>query len=488
MSATGNAPWTEQSIEMLAAAMAAGELTAEALTRFYLDRIEAYDQQGPALNAVQALTSDPLAQARALDAERARQGPRGPLHGIPVLVKDNYETLDAPTTAGSVLFEGFNPGRDATLVARLRAAGAVILGKTTMHEFAYGITTVGSAFGQTRNPYHLERNPGGSSGGTGAAVAANFAAAGFGSDTCGSIRIPAAQNNLVGLRGTQGLASRAGIVPLSSTQDIGGPLARSVTDLALLLDATVGADEADPQTAVMAERAAPGYRAALRRRTGVRIGVLQDWLVQEPPDRPVAERVMQGLDALAASAGWQLEELASPAVNAGVDRTWNGHYVLIYDFKADIDAYLASNPELGLRDLQDLVSRDRHHPDVDPSLKASLSIGGEDRAAYEAELAQRDVVREALVALMTANNLDALAYPTIRRVAAPAGREQLGTNCRLAANSGLPAISVPVGFDAEGLPVGLELLGEPFSEQKLLDLAYTVERDYPQRRPPAATP
>ena len=206
--------------------MQSGEVTSRQLVDLYLARIDAYDQRGPALNAIIAVNPRAREAADALDAERAKGTVRGPLHGIPVLVKDNYETVEMPTSAGSIALAGFHPARDAFLVRRLKDAGAVILGKTNMHELAAGITTTGSRFGQTRNPYDLDRNPGGSSGGTGAAVAANFAAGGMGSDTCGSIRNPASHNNLVGLRGTQGLSSRAGIVPLSSTQDIGGPIAQ----------------------------------------------------------------------------------------------------------------------------------------------------------------------------------------------------------------------------------------------------------------------
>src|SRR6185503_7282095 len=186
-----------------------------------------------------------LDDADALDRERRARGSRGPLHGIPIVVKDNYATIDMPTTGGSKALAGFETHRDAFMVKKLRDAGAVIIGKTNLHELAYGITSISSMGGQTRNPYDPSRNPGGSSGGTGAAVAANFAAAGMGSDTCGSIRIPAANNSLFGLRGTMGLSSRDGIIPLSHSQDIGGPLARSVTDLAILLDATVGADDGD---------------------------------------------------------------------------------------------------------------------------------------------------------------------------------------------------------------------------------------------------
>src|SRR2546428_8084097 len=189
-----------------------------------------------------------LDQAGALDRERAAGKVRGLLHGIPIVVKDNYETVEMPTAAGSLALGSFQPDADAFQVTRLRDAGAVIIGKTNMHELASGITTISSVGGQTRNPYDLTRNPGGSSGGTGAGIAANFAAAGMGSDTCGSIRIPSANNNLVGLRGTPGLSSRRGIIPLSHTQDIGGPLARTVTDLSIMLDATVGPDEGDPTT------------------------------------------------------------------------------------------------------------------------------------------------------------------------------------------------------------------------------------------------
>ncbi|MEE3133959.1 MAG: amidase, partial [Pseudomonadota bacterium] len=225
----------DASIEELQAQLQAGTLSSVALVRWYQDRIDRYDQQGPAINAIQHSNSDAISLAKALDEERQKSGPRTLLHGIPVLVKDNYETRGMPTTAGSILFKGHAPDRDATQVERLKKAGAIILAKTTMHEFAYGWTTEGSAFGATKNPYGLTRHPGGSSGGTGAGITANFAVVGMGSDTCGSIRVPSAHNNLVGLRGTQGLSSRFGIVPLSSTQDIGGPLARSVRDLAITL-------------------------------------------------------------------------------------------------------------------------------------------------------------------------------------------------------------------------------------------------------------
>ena len=480
------------SIQQLQTAMEAGSLSSLQVLEAHLARIDMLDQRGPALNAI-AHRADELArtQARALDAEREAQGPRSLLHGIPVVIKDNYETVGLPTTAGSASFARgpapFAPPRDAELVRRLREAGAVIVGKATMHEFAYGITTQGSSFGQTRNAYDLTRNPGGSSGGTGVAVAAGMATVGMGSDTCGSIRIPAAQNNLVGLRGTQGLSSRRGIIPLSSTQDIGGPLARSVRDLSIVLDATVGFDPQDPQTQVMQERTAPKYLASLRSLDSAKVGLLKDWVRQEAADEPVAVLIRDALAHMQTAANWRVPVLESPQVNASLnDRPWNGHVVLIRDFAFDVDRYLGANPQLQIANLGALHALGLHHPSIAASLAGSIELAQPQYAdLYQQELEQRDVVRRALVSMLDQHGLDALAYPTIRQVAAPLGAEQGGTNCRLSAISGLPAISVPAGFTAEGLPVGIEFLGRAFDEQTLLNLALGIEQHLAARRVPS---
>ena len=476
----------EASIESIQQAMNSGSLTAVQLTQYYLDRIAAYDQQGPGLNSIRVLNDDALKQAAALDDERSRQGARSMLHGIPILVKDNYETKGMPTTVGSVLFKGFAPDRDAHLVSKLKNAGALLLGKTNMQEFAYGITNVGSIHGFTRNPYDPTRNPGGSSGGTGAAVAANFAVTGLGSDTCGSIRIPAAQNNLVGLRGTQGLMSRQGIFPLSSTQDIGGPLTKSVRDLAIMLDQMIGYDAEDAQTA---ESFGHNFQflANLQLHEKVRIGLLREWMEREEGDEVVARVIREALTAMSEKAGWEIVELESAELEASLDRPLEGYFVSAYDFKHDVNAYLRANPEMGFRDLEELLALGKHHPKVDLRTQKSMAMRSEDEATYYQEMAQRKVVRRALLRLLAENNLDALAYPSIRHVAALIGEDQMGTNCRLAACSGVPAISVPAGFYGE-LPVGLELLAEPWADQKLLDLAYTVETRYPQRKIPGSTP
>src|SRR5438477_696717 len=276
-------PVYETSIRDLQAALSAGRTTSVRLVDAYLARIAAYDQKAPALNAIIRLNPGARADAAALDAERKVGKVRGPLHGIPVILKDNYNTAGLATTAASVALAGLTPATDAFQVRKLRDAGAVILGKANLHELASGITTISSLGGQTCNPYDPDRNPGGSSGGSAAAVTASFAAIGWGSDTCGSIRIPSAFNNLFGLRPTKGLSSIDGIVPLSHTQDVGGPLARTVTDLAIGLDATVGADPADSATRILDGAPLPRFVDALDTGAlkGARFGMLTQYFGTE---------------------------------------------------------------------------------------------------------------------------------------------------------------------------------------------------------------
>ena len=476
----------EASILELQLAMATGQLTARSLTEYYLARIDRFDQRGPALNSMAFINADALAEADRLDSERVSSGPRGPLHGIPVVVKDNYETRGMPTTAGSRLLHGFQPDHDAHLVERLRAAGAIILGKTNMHEFAYGITSQGSAFGAVKNPYDPTRNPGGSSGGTGAAVAANFAAVGMGSDTCGSIRIPAAHNNLVGLRGTQGLASRRGIVPLSHTQDIGGPIAKSVTDLALVLDATVGFDPEDPQTAQSVGHVPRSYLDWLNpgALSGKRIGVVEDLLLFDHEDSEVVAVIGRATAELAA-AGAELVRVRFSNLDAILNVEQTGFFVLAHDFKTDINAYLGKHPDAPVQSLTEILASGDYDRSIDEVLRVSESMGPDSEPVYRSALAQRQLIREAVLSVMAEQNLDALAYPTIRRKAAPLYEPQEGSNCQLSAKSGLPAISMPAGFTEDGLPVGLELLGKAWSESQLLAMAYAFEQLAKHRVPPA---
>jgi Asp-tRNA(Asn)/Glu-tRNA(Gln) amidotransferase A subunit family amidase len=479
----------EASAAQIQVALATGAVSSRELVTQYLARIDAYDQRGPALNAVSVVNPNAAAEADALEAERRSGTVRGPLHGIPIIVKDNYETAGMQTAAGSVLLKGWAPPSDATLVRRLRAAGAIVVAKANMHEFAYGVTTVGSLFGQTRNPYALDRNPGGSSGGTGAAIAANFAAIGMGSDTCGSIRIPAAHNSLAGIRGTQGLASRAGIVPLSSTQDIGGPMARCVADLTIVLDATVGYDPDDPQTALGVSNIPASYSAFLQPDglRGARIGILTDIMQTAPEDAEVAA-IIRGAAAEMRGLGADIAEVSIPGLHELLSDRTGGLLILIQDFKADLNAYLASRPTAPLRTLAEAVASGKVHPAVAPLLRNSDAVETRDTGEYWEHLAKRERLRLATLKAMADARVDALAYPTMRRKAALIGEAQVGINCRLSANSGLPAVTVPAGFTTDGLPVGLELLGRAWSEGPLLKHAYAYEQATRHRRPPAGTP
>ena len=475
----------EKSIEELQRAMAAGEVTSRQLVDLYLARIEAYDKQGPALNAVVALNPQARATADALDAERSRRGARGPLHGIPIVVKDNYETIEMPTSAGSIALASFHPARDAFMVQRLKTAGAVIVGKTNMHELAAGIFTAGSRFGQTKNPYDLDRNPGGSSGGTGAAIAANFAASGMGSDTCGSIRVPASHNNLVGLRGTQGLSSRTGIVPLSSTQDIGGPIARSIVDLALMLDATVGADSADASTAASAGRIPASYRAGLRAEAlrGARIGIVRGLFGTAPEDQEVSTVVQKTIDALK-KAGADTLDVAIP----GLDDLLRDSSMINAEFKFDLADYLAKSDHPPVKSLGEILDRGLYHTALESTFRLRNAPEQRETDAARRTRIKRTALRQAVDGVLQGDRLVALLYPTLRRKPARIGDGQGGSTCQLSAHSGLPALSVPAGFTEDGMPIGMDLLGAAFTEQELLSLGLAIEETLHFRRTPFSTP
>jgi Asp-tRNA(Asn)/Glu-tRNA(Gln) amidotransferase A subunit family amidase len=370
-------------------------------------------------------------------------------------------------------------------VRKLRDAGAVIIGKTNLHELAYGITTISSMGGQTHNPYNPTRNPGGSSGGTGAAVAANFALAGMGTDTCGSIRIPAANNNLFGLRGTAGLSSRDGIIPLSHTQDIGGPLARTVTDLALMLDATVGFDAADPTTGASQGHVPSTYLGVVGVSSlkDVRIGIVTSLFGSAPEDAEVGGIVRDAIDVMR-RLGASVSEITIP----GYDELMRGTSVIDAEFKFDLMDYLAQFPGAPVRSLDEILSRGLYHNAVDGVLRRANAVGSRDSETYRAALARREAARQAVVASMQLQELTTLAYPTLRREPAPIGEPQVGSNCQLSATTGLPAIGIPAGFTRDGLPVGLELLGGAFSEPMLLRAAFAYERETHPRRPPPTTP
>jgi amidase len=475
----------ESSIADEQKAMTEGRITSKALVQEYLNRIEAFDHHGPKLNALLTLNPNALREAEALDRERAAKGPRGPLHGIPVIVKDNYSTADMQTTAGTMALLGFVPSSDAFQVRKLREAGAVIIGKSNLHELASGITTVGSAFGQTLNPYDPSRNPGGSSGGTGAAITASFAAAGMGSDTCGSIRIPSSVNNLVGLRPTKGLSSIDGIVPLSTTQDVGAPLARSVADLAVMLDSTIGEDPADTATHLPPGQSRPKFMDALQTGAmkGARFGILEPLFGDTNDDQEVIRVVRASIEEFQ-KEGATAVPVPMPDLLAALE----GSSVINAEFKEDFANYLATHGNPPVHSLEEIVQGGLFHSALEVAFYARLASKGRDSYEYKIALAKRMAIQQTILRLMEDQKLDALVYPTIRRKPAPINQPQGGSGCQLSASTGFPAISMPAGFTPDGLPVGVELLGRAFDDAKLVSYAYGYEQAMHHRRAPARTP
>jgi Asp-tRNA(Asn)/Glu-tRNA(Gln) amidotransferase A subunit family amidase len=477
-------------------AMQAGELTCRQLVQLYLNRIAAYDRTGPDLHGVQTVNPAALAEAERLDAQLAASGMVGPLHGIPVLVKDQVNTSDIPTTYGSALFQDFEPAEDGTVVEKLRAAGAVVLAKTTMGEFAQSYA--GSAFGFGRNPYDPTRSPSGSSCGTGIGVAANYATVGVGEDSGGSIRGPAACNNQVGLRPTLPLVSRAGMMPALPTRDTLGPMARTVRDTALLLDVLAGYDPRDPITAQCVGHVPSSYTdflvdGGLR---GMRFGIIREQIANDSDPKAddfarVHATFDQALRVLSAAGAEILDPVPLPRLVELLRRPMG-----TYETEGAIDAYLARFPAAPVKTTRELVMS----PVVIPSRRTRLleSIGHTPNdVGYLQELHTREELRQEVLTAMADHNLDALLYPTFDHepVAIPADimtrtstPEQRGNNRQLSPLLGFPALSVPAGFTTAGLPVGLELLGRPFSEGILFKPAYAYEQATHHRRPPTTTP
>jgi Asp-tRNA(Asn)/Glu-tRNA(Gln) amidotransferase A subunit family amidase len=475
----------EASITELQAAMAAGRVTAVELVDGYLARIKAYDHAGPALNAMVRLNPRAHADAAALDAERKAGKVRGPLHGIPIILKDNYATRDLETSAGSIALGSLRTPDDAFQVKKLRDAGAVILGKSNMHELASGITTISSVGGQTCNPYDPDRNPGGSSGGSGVAVAASYAAVAWGSDTCGSIRIPSAVHNLFGLRPTKGLSSIDGIVPLSHTQDVGGPIARSVMDLAIALDATIGPDPKDSATKILDGKPPIGFVASLDSTSlrGARLGILTSAFGTEADDQEGTRIVRAALEKMKAR-GATVIDVTVP----GLDSIVNRASVIDYEFKYDLIDYLAAIPNAPVKSLGEILDRGLYDVALEAGLRRRERNGTRDGEAYRAALARRTDARNLIVSFLDANKLDALVYPTLTRKAAIIGEPQRGSTCQFSAVTGLPALAMPAGFTADGLPIGVELLGMPLSDPRLVSLTFDYEQSARPRRPPSTTP
>jgi amidase len=483
----------EATISSIHAALAERRITCVQLVQAYLDRIAAYDDRGPALKAVISINDQALSLAADMDRARDGNAPRPPLHCVPILLKDNFDTADMPTTGGSVTLKASRPPDDAFVVVRLRRAGAIVIGKTNLTELARAGTTVSSLGGQTRNPYDLTRTAGGSSGGTGAAIAANFAVLGTGSDTGQSIRSPASATSLVGLRPTRGLVSRDGIIPLSPTQDEAGPITRTVEDAARMLDAIAGYDPADPITAFSAGHIPRTYTATLDREglKGARIGLLTDYLGRDPVHAEV-NAVVERAIATMKEAGATVVSVSIPDLDA-ITRDLN---LMTFEFQPAFNRYLASlGPGAPIASFDEFVTRGEFHPSLRNTFEGDRRVtDGTALPEYQQQLRRRAALRQAVMTAIAGHRLDAMLYPHQRRLVVPIGEEQVERNGVLSNSTGFPALAFPGGFSKPnagapiGVPIGLELLGPEWSEPTLFKLAYAFEQRAQVRRPPRSTP
>ncbi len=491
----------EATIADLQAGMASGKWTARSITQAYLARIDAVDAGGPALRSVLEKNPDALAIADALDRERKEKGPRGPLHGIPVLVKDNIDTADRmATTAGSLALVGAKPPADAFVVRRLREAGAVLLGKTNLSEWANIRSSTSTSGwsgrgGLTRNPYALDRNPCGSSSGSGVAAAANLCAAAVGTETDGSIVSPSSANGIVGVKPTVGLVSRTGIIPISHSQDTAGPMARTVRDAAILLGALAGADGEDAATGASGHRAEPDYTAFLDPAglRGARIGVVRGLF-----------GFLDRVDALMAEALAALKrggaELVDPVELTSAAKIGEPEgSVLYYEFKAGLNAYLARlGPGAPVKSLADVIAfNEKHSKEEMPYFAQETFLKAEAKGPLtsfeylEALAKSRRLARtEGIDATMDRHRLDALVAPTLGPACVTDlvnGDRWLGDASTAPAVAGYPHVTVPAGF-VFGLPVGLSFFGRAWSEGTLLKVAYAFEQATKARKAPRFLP
>jgi amidase len=493
--------WEEATIPQLQSALASGQETAMSLTKGYLRRIEDLDQRGPALRSVLEVNPDALPIARALDKERKAKGPRGPLHGIPVLLKDNIDTHDRMmTTAGSLALLGSIPAQDSFVAQKLREAGAVLLGKTNLSEWANFRGDRSSSGwsgrgGQTNNPYALDRNPSGSSSGSAVAVSANLCSIAIGTETDGSVISPSTLCGIVGLKPTLGLVSRSGIIPIAHSQDTAGPMSRTVRDAAILLGALTGVDPRDPATAPSRDKSHRDYTPFLDADglRGARLGVARKYFRTGGLSDKLLESALAEMKRLGAI-------LVDPADDPALGRFGDSEReVLLYEFKADLNAYLAAlGPKAPMRSLQEIIefnernkAKELPYFGQETFLKAQEKGPLTEKAYLEAlEKCRRLSRDEGIDAVMDKHQLDAIVAPS----GGPAGKTDLvygdrnaGGSSSPAAVAGYPNITVPVGH-VFGLPVGLSFFGRAYSEPTLLKLAYAFEQSTKARKPPRFLP
>lgn len=475
----------EWTISAVHEAMQQGKLTCLELVQYYLERIKKYDGK---LHSIILVNPNAEKEAAELDEKFKHGGLTGPLHGIPVILKDNVETDDMPTTAGSIALKGFEPHRNAFIVKRLKAAGALILAKANLHEFAIWGETVSSILGPTYNPYDLTRTPGGSSGGTGAAIAADFGIIGIGTDTINSVRSPSSTNNLVGIRPTIGMVSRSGIVPYSLTQDTAGPLCRTVEDAARTLSVIAGYDEDDEITAWSYNKA-QNFEGGLEKGTleGKRIGILRSFFGKEEINRPVNEVMEKALGVLQ-RGGAELVEITDD-----IDSAWLTSEVSVHldDFNDHLTQYLQSFPadKIPVHSLKEIYDSGKYHPVDKGNMEDALKLSTYS-AHYNEKLLRQQTVKNKIMQLIASKCLDCIVYPHQQQLVCKIGDSQKQRNGVLCSVTGFPSVVVPAGFAPAGetaplgVPVGMEIIGEPWSEKRLLMIAAAYEKAAQMRKAP----
>lgn len=496
----------ETTIAQVHAAMKAGRLTCRALVDYYLRRIDAFDKRGPAINAIIVTNPEALKEAEELDRRFKASDPVGPLHCVPAIVKDNFETIGLQSASGSLSLQGFVSHKDAFQVRRIKEAGAIVLAKSNMAEFAFTpYETVGSLLpGYTKNPYALDRVTAGSSGGTAAAVAANFGLVGLGTDTGNSIRGPSSHQALVGIRSTMGLTSRGGVSPLSLLADIAGPMTRTVEDAVAVFQVIAGEDPDDPVTLAAPyvneglrpqgrPASIPNYRAALVRDglRGARIGVLRQAYERETTDPEIVKVFMAAVEDLR-KAGAVIVDPA-PVELTGIRRQQGAGQC--GGFKYDMNRYLASHGDrVPVKSIEEIFKSRRFHPSVQVRLQGALddAENGPETDACKTEGAYREAVRAAVLKTMDEHKLDAFVYPTWSNVPRLIGdlNTPHGDNSQFfSPTTGFPSIQVPMGYTRENtLPAGMTFFGRAWDEPTLIRLAYAYEQATRHRRPPATVP
>lgn len=484
---------TRLSVKKFHQLLLSGELSCRELVEYYLRRIEAYDHAGPCLNALILLNPRALEEADAIDAAVRKTGRlTGKLCGVPVILKDNVNTSDLETTAGSESLRGFTPDDDAFITKKLRAAGAIILAKANLHEFAIWGETISSILGQTLNPYDLTRTPGGSSGGTGAAIAADMGMVGIGTDTINSVRSPSSACSLVGIRPTIGMVSRSGIVPYSLTQDTAGPLCRTVADAAAVLEVISGYDKEDEETAWCADKKVDDYSAAVPETTlaGKKIGVLESFFGKKAEHQEVNAVVAKAISVLKA-LGAQIipikEEINSGWLTADVS-------VHLYDLKDHLNQYLQKLPARApVHSLEEIIKSGKFHAGIKENLEQAMlhSVGTPD---YNERLVLRSQVQTKLMKVFADHDVEAIVYPHQQQLVCEVGGAQKERNGVLCSVTGFPSVVVPAGYSQPsqtapaGIPIGMEIIGRPWSEKLLLAIAETYEEKAAVKELPPFTP